>query len=132
MTTYRDWAALIGRILLGLMFVTSGWDKISGFAGTAGYIASAGLPMPQVLAVVAILIEFVGGIMLIVGWQARWAGLALSVFTLVAALGFHRYWDAPPANQMAESLNFWKNISIAGGMLMVFALGPGRISFDKG
>ena len=130
MTNYH-WAALAGRILLALIFVTSGFTKIGGFEGTAGYIASEGLPMPQVLAALTILVELGGGILLVVGWKARWAALALAVFTLVAAVIFHNYWAVPAAERMAQYINFWKNISMVGGMLMVFAFGPGRYSVDR-
>lgn len=130
-STYH-WAALAGRILLGVMFAMSGFDKIGGFEGTAGYIASKGLPLPQVLTVLTILVELGGGILLIVGWKARWAALALAVFTLLAAFLFHGYWGVPQAQRMSEYNSFWKNVTIAGGMLMVFAFGPGRHSLDKG
>lgn len=132
MTANRDWAALVGRILLALIFVQSGWEKLMDLGGTAAYVASAGLPTPTVAAYVAMVVELLGGALLIVGFQARLAGLVLALFTLVAAFGFHRYWSSPPAEQLMQYLNFWKNISIAGGMFMVFALGPGRLSIDRG
>lgn len=131
MTTNRDWAALAGRVLLALIFVQAGWGKLMDLGGTAGYIASAGLPMPTAAAYAGMAIELLGGILLIVGYQARLAGLVLAVFTLVATFGFHRYWSVPADQQMMQYLNFWKNIAIAGGMLMVFALGPGRLSIDR-
>jgi putative oxidoreductase len=132
MTTSRDWAALVGRILLAAIYVHSGFGKIGGFAGTVGYIQSKGLPMPEVGAILAIVIELGGGLMLIAGWKARWAALAMAAFTLAAAVLFHAYWTLPPAQQMADFLNFWKNLSMTGGLLMVYALGPGRLSVDKG
>lgn len=130
-TIQYDWAALVGRILLAAIFVTSGFDKIGGFEGAVGYIASKGLPMPQVLAVLSIAVELGGGILLVIGWKARWAALAIAVFTLLAAFLFHNYWTYPAAERMTQYLNFWKNLSMAGGMLMVFALGPGRYSVDR-
>ena len=126
-----DGAALVGRILLAALFIISGFGKIGGFEGTAGYIASKGLPMPQVLATLTILIELGGGIMLAVGWKARWAALAIAVFTLLAAVLFHPYWTVTGPARMGEFNSFWKNVSITGGMLMVFAFGPGRYSVDK-
>jgi putative oxidoreductase len=129
--SYSDAAALVGRILLALIFITSGWGKISGFEGTVGYIASKGLPLPQVGAVLAIVVELGGGILLAIGYKARWAALALAVFTLVAAIFFHNYWAVEAAQKMGQQINFWKNVSITGGMLMVFAFGPGRLSVDK-
>ena len=125
-------AALVGRILLALIFITSGFNKIMGFEGTVGYIASKGLPLPQVGAIVAILCELGGGLLLAIGFKARWAALVLALFTLAAAILFHNYWALSDAAQIAANkINFWKNVSISGGMLMVFAFGPGRYSVDK-
>lgn len=125
-------AALVGRILLALIFITSGFGKIGGFEGTVGYIASKHLPLPQVGAIIAIICELGGGILLAVGFKARWAGLVLAIFTLAAAILFHNYWDLTDAAQkMDNQIHFWKNVAISGGMLMVFAFGPGRYSLDK-
>lgn len=132
MTATKDTAALIGRILLALMFVTAGFSKIGGFEGTAGYIASKGLPLPQVGAAIAIAVEVIGGIMLIVGWKARWAALALAIFTFFASIFFHNYWAMADAARMTNQLMFFKNVSVIGGMLIVLAFGPGRYSADRG
>ncbi len=127
---YQNQVALVGRILLGLMFVMSGFEKVMGFEGTAGYIASKGLPLPAVLAALTIAVELGGGLMLVFGLFARWAGFALAGFSILAAVIFHNYWDAEQASYMEQYLNFWKNITVAGGMLMVAAFGPGSIAFD--
>jgi putative oxidoreductase len=124
-------AALVGRILLALIFITSGFEKLMGFSGTVGYIASKGLPLPQVGAALAVLVELGGGLMLAIGFKARWAALAIAIFSLAAGFLFHDFWNADAASKMMQSINFWKNVSIAGGMLMVFAFGPGRYSVDK-
>jgi len=125
-------AALLGRILLALIFITSGFGKITGFEDTVGYIASKGLPLPQLGAIIAIIVEVGGSILLVIGYKARWAALALAIFTLAAAIFFHNYWAVEAAEKIGQQINFWKNISMAGGMLMVFAHGPGRYSVDKG
>ena len=130
-TATQNAAALAGRILLALIFITSGWGKIAGFDGTVGYIASKGLPLPQAGAILAILVELGGGLLLAIGFKARWAGLVLAIFTLAAGILFHDFWNADAAAKMGQSINFWKNVSIAGGMLMVFAFGPGAYSVDK-
>ena len=127
----QNTAALVGRILLAAIFLTSGFGKVTGFEGTVGYIASKHVFMPQVAAIVAILCELGGGILLLVGFKARWAGLALAIFTLAAGFLFHDYWNADAAAKMGQQINFWKNVAISGGMLMVFAFGPGRYSVDK-
>ena len=124
-------AALVGRVLLAVLFIISGFGKIGGFEGTAGYIASKGLPMPQVVAAGTIALELGGGILLAIGYKARWAALAIAVFTLLAAVIFHNFWAVEAAQKMTQQINFLKNLSIAGGMLMVFAFGPGRYSVDK-
>ena len=124
-------AALVGRILIALIFITSGFGKITGFEGTVGYIASKGLPLPQIGAIVAILVELGGGVLLAIGYKARWAALAIAIFTLAAAILFHNYWAVEAAEKMGQQINFWKNIAITGGALMVFAFGPGRYSVDK-
>ena len=124
-------AALAGRVLLAVIFIISGFGKISGFDGTVGYIASKGLPMPQLVAAGTIALELGGGILLAIGYKARWAALAIAVFTLLAAIIFHNFWAVEAAQKMAQQINFLKNLAITGGMLMVFAFGPGRYSVDK-
>lgn len=131
MTANRDLAALAGRILLTLIFITSGFGKIGGFEGTAAYIASKGLPLPQLGAAIAIAVELGGGLLVLVGWKARWAALALAVFTLATAVFFHPYWTVAADKRMADYLSFWKNLAIAGGFLTVYAFGPGRFSVDR-
>ena len=130
-TVSYDWAALAGRLMLAAIFIMSGLSKISGFDGAVGAIASKGLPVPQVLAALTIAVELGGGILLAVGLKARWAALAIGVFTVLAALLFHNYWAVAPEQRMAQYINFWKNVAMTGGMLMVFAFGPGRYSIDR-
>ena len=133
MTASRDLAALIGRVLLAFMFVYAGFGKIGGFEGTEGYIASKNLPLPAVATVIAIVVEFVGGLMLAVGWKARWAALAVAVFTLFASILFHNFWAMTDAAAVGvNQLLFMKNIAVIGGLLMVVAFGPGRYSLDRG
>jgi putative oxidoreductase len=121
---------VIARILLALMFVLAGIEKLSGLDGTAGYIASRGLPAPMLLAAAAGVLELGAGVLLIVGWQARWAALALAAFTLVASVIFHNFWAVPEAQQMTQQLMFMKNIAVIGGLLFVFAFGAGALSLD--
>ena len=121
--------ALFGG-LLALMFVLAGFDKLTGIEGTAGYIASAGLPMATALAVIVGLLELFGGLALMVGFHARWAALALGLFTLVASLLFHNFWAMPADQAFMQKLMFMKNLSIVGGMFVVAALGAGSLSLD--
>ncbi|MEO5698179.1 MAG: DoxX family protein [Burkholderiaceae bacterium] len=122
--------ALIGRIMLALMFVLAGISKIGGFAGTAGYIGSKGLPMPDVLAALTILLEIGGGLALVFGLFTRWAAIALALFTLLASVIFHNFWAVPEAQQMTQQLMFMKNISVAGGLFVLAAFGAGALSLD--
>lgn len=127
-----DVAALLARVLLVALFLVSGLDKITGFADTVSYIAAHRLPFATLGALIAVAVELGGGLLALVGWKARWAALILAIYTVVAGFLFHAYWaDADPAARMGDFINFWKNISIAGGLLMMFAFGPGRFSVDR-
>lgn len=128
MTT--QYAPLIGRILLALIFIISGFGKITNFHSTADYMAGQGLPIPQVLLIATILIELGGGIMLVLGWQARWAALAIFLFIIPTTLIFHPFWAADAA-QMQNQINFMKNVAIMGGMLYIMAYGSGPYSLGK-
>ncbi|HQR55053.1 MAG TPA: DoxX family protein [Burkholderiaceae bacterium] len=123
--------ALLGRILLALVFLLSGIGKLRGFDGTMAYISSAGLPLPGVLAALALALEIVAGVALILGYRTRWAALALAAFTLVAAFLFHNFWSMPEQAQVMQQIMFLKNLAIAGGLLMVAAYGPGAWSVDR-
>ncbi|MGJ7541306.1 DoxX family protein [Variovorax sp. LT1R16] len=127
----QDVAALVGRILLAALFVPAGFSKLMGFAGTVGYIASVGLPLPQVAAAVAILVELGLGLALLVGFKTRWAAIGIALFTLVATFAFHNYWAMPADKAFVNQLMFFKNIAVVGGLLVVWAFGPGRLSIDK-
>lgn len=125
---------LFGRVLLALIFIIAGLHKISGFDGTVEMMAGRGLPLPQVLLVATILIELGGGLMILLGWHARWAALAIFLFLIPTTLIFHAYWSVDPSqplmvkNQMNQ---FMKNLAIMGGMLYVVAYGSGPFSLKK-
>lgn len=123
--------ALVGRILIAYLFIPAGIGKLMGFSGTVGYITSVGLPLPEVGAAIAVLVELVLGIALLVGFKTRWTAILMAVFTVATALFFHKYWSAPDAMKMMQQINFNKNIAIAGGLLALAAFGPGRFSIDK-
>ena len=132
MDSRKDGAALVGRVLLALMFVWAGYGKITAYDGTAGFMASMGIPMVGVLLPLTILVELGGGLALIVGWQARWAALLLAAFTVIASVVFHNFWTMTGDAAMTNLLFFYKNVAVIGGLLMVFAFGPGRLSVDRG
>lgn len=131
MNALNSLGPLVGRILMALIFVMSGFGKITGFEETVGFIASKGLPMPELLAISAIFVELGGGVMLIFGWNARWAAAAIFVFTAMAALFFHNFWAVPPNEAQNQMINFMKNISIMGGLLYVVVHGSGPFSLSR-
>ena len=122
--------SLIGRALLALLFIPAGFAKLTGFAGTVGYIASKGVPFPELAAAAAVGVELGLGILLLVGWQARWAALGLAFFTVVVTFIFHAFWAVPADQVMQQQQAFFKNIAVVGGLLTVAAWGPGSWSFD--
>lgn len=121
-----DVLMLIGRVLISIIFLVSGYGKIVGFAGTVAFVGTA-LPFPTLLTALAIIIEVVGSLMLLIGYKTRLAAAALIVFTTVATLAFH----LNLADQ-AQSVQFMKNLAIIGGLLYVYALGAGNMSLDSG
>lgn len=127
---YQNPLALIARILLALLFLIAGFGKIGGFAGTAGYIASKGLPLPELGAAIAIVVEFGGALALIAGFQTRIVALVMAVFTVATGVIFHNYWAMPADQVMVNQIMFMKNLSIAGGLLMLSAFGAGSLSLD--
>lgn len=131
MSVVEKFGPLLGRILIALLFIPAGVSKISGFAGTVGYIASKGLPLPQVAAAGTIVVEVLVGLALLIGFKARWAALILALFTLLAAFLFHNFWAMPADQQMMQSINFFKNLAIVGGLLFVAANGAGPLSLDN-
>jgi putative oxidoreductase len=131
MNALDRYGPLVGRILLSLIFIISGFGKITGFSGTVGYIASKGLPAPALFAILAIVFELGGGLMLLTGWKARLGAAALFVFTALAALLFHNYWALPPEQAQNQMIHFMKNITIMGGLLYVVVYGPGPFSLGE-
>jgi putative oxidoreductase len=131
MSQFQPWGLLLGRLLLAYVFVLNGYAKIAGFAGTAKYMASKGMPLIEPLLVGTIIIELVGGLMLAVGWKARWAAWAFFLWLIPVTLVFHAFWTYPEAQVMAQTIQFQKNLAIMGGMLFVAFMGPGRLSLDK-
>lgn len=121
---------LVGRVLMAALFLPAGVSKIAGFAGTVGYIASKGVPLPEAAAIIAIIVEVGGGLALILGFKTRWAALALALFTLIATFMFHNYWTLPADQQMVQQLMFMKNIAVIGGLLTLAAWGAGAWSMD--
>jgi len=125
-TAQQDWMVLLARILLVALFLITGLGKLADPAGTIGYIASVGLPMPTLAYGGAVAVEVLGGLAVLIGFKTRLAALAIAAFSIVAAVAFH--------NQLSDQMQmimFLKNFSIAGGFLLLAAFGPGRYSLDR-
>jgi putative oxidoreductase len=120
-----DEVILLARVLLMLLFVLFGWSKLTGFSGTVGYMASVGLPFPTVAAAVVVLMEFFVGLAIMLGFGTRPLALLLALYTLGTALIGHHYWTMDGAERMANMINFYKNVSIIGGLLLLSVTGPG-------
>lgn len=130
MNTIKRFGPLAGRFLLAAIFIFAGFNKFTGLEGTAGYIASKGLPLPSLLAIGAGVVEFFGGLAILVGFKTRWAAGAVLVFTAIAALIFHNFWAVPADQVQNQMIHFMKNLSIVGGLLYVVVYGSGPLSID--
>lgn len=126
----RATTALVGRILIAAIFLVSGIAKLTDTTGTAAHMAAAGIPAAETLAVIAGLAEILGGAALALGFFGRLGALGLIVFMIPTTLLFHGFWMFEGAEQKMQMVNFMKNLAIIGGLVMVFAHGPGRHSVD--
>jgi len=127
----NDFVLLISRILLVTLFVLFGWAKATGFPGTVDYMAHVGAPVPMVSAIIAVVMELGVGILIVVGFYTRPLAVLLALYTIGTALIGHHFWNETGAEQMMNMINFYKNVSIAGGLLALAVTGPGRFSIDR-
>ena len=125
-----DGALLIARFMLVLLFLIFGWQKLTGFSGTEAYMASVGAPLPWLSTVIAIVVEFFIGIALLLGVAVRPLALLMLIYTLATALIGHRYWALTGMDRFEAMINFYKNISIMGGFLLLYVTGAGKYSVD--
>jgi len=132
MSAFSSFFAFFARIFLAVMFVVSGWAKLTDFGGTVGYVASNGLPVPQLFAALTILVELGGGILLILGLFSRLAAFIMAGFTLLTIVLVHHFWTMTDADAAMNQLMAMKNLAIAGGLLMVTAFGPGAWAIGPG
>jgi putative oxidoreductase len=131
MTTFgservRDEVLLVARILLIVLFLVFGWSKLTGYAGTVGYMTQVGAPMPSIAALVAIMVEVFVALAVALGVWTR----LLALYTLGTGLIGHPFWTMEGADRYANATNFYKNISIIGGFLLLYVTGAGSYSVD--
>lgn len=129
--TVRQYGPLVGRILIAVIFLKSGFGKITGFSGTAAYMASQGMPFAEFLLAGAVVFELAGAVMLILGWRVHWGALLLVVFMIPATLMFHNFWAVEAAQYQNQLNHFLKNLAMTGGLLYVMAFGAGPLSLDR-
>lgn len=123
-------APLIGRILVAAIFLWSGIGKIGGFAGTAGYMTSMGVPLAELALVITIVVEIGAALMLILGWHARLGAAALLLWMIPVTLVFHAFWAVPVEQAQMQMIQFFKNVGLMGAMLLIIGFGSGPYSID--
>jgi putative oxidoreductase len=126
----RDGLLLVCRILLMLLFVIFGWEKLTGFGGTIGYFSQTGVPLPALAAVVAVVMEFVVGLAIVFGLLTRPLAVILAIYTLATAIIGHHFWSMSGMARVENEINFFKNVSIIGGLFLLYLTGAGRYSID--
>ncbi|KVM63319.1 DoxX family protein [Burkholderia ubonensis] len=127
----RDGLLLAARVLMMVLFILFGWQKLTGFSGTVAYMASTGAPSPELSAVIAVAVELVGGLLIAIGFHTRPLALLFAAYTVATAFIGHRYWAAHGMDQYIAMINFYKNVSIVGGLLLLALTGPGKYSLDR-
>jgi putative oxidoreductase len=129
--TAQNLGALLGRVLLALIFLVSGVGKVMDPAGTLGYMNSAHLPAAQLLLWASAVVETGAGLALVLGWKARWGAAALFLWMIPVTAVFHNPWAGDPSQAGMQMIHLLKNLGIIGGLLMLLAFGPGGWSVDR-
>jgi len=126
----RNAAILIARMMLALLFIIFGWKKLTGFSGAVISMAATGAPAPEVSAAIAVVMEFFVGLAILIGVATRPLALLLMLYTLGTAIIGHHYWTMTGMDQFENMINFYKNVSIMGGLLLLYVTGAGKYSVD--
>ncbi|AFJ47055.1 DoxX family protein [Shimwellia blattae] len=127
----RSFLILIARLALIVLFLLSGFPKLTGFSGTVQYMASLGAPLPTVAAAIAVLMEVAGSILIAIGFFTRPLAIIFAVYTLATGFIGHPYWTMSGDAVMPNMINFYKNLAITGGFILLALTGPGAISVDR-
>lgn len=131
MKSSQDMMLLLGRVFLSLMFIMAGGTKISTFAATAADMTARQVPYSEILLVIAIIMELGGGLMVLLGYRARFGAALLFLFIIPVSYFFHDFWNLTGVASSEQMYHLLKNITILGGLLYVMTFGAGRYSFDK-
>lgn len=128
MNAVTQYACLIGRILIGQLFLLAGISKIGQFGQLAAGIAAKGWPASQVALIITIIIEIGGAVMLILGWRAKLAAAAIFLWIIPVTFTFHNFWNMTGPVAYVNQIMFQKDLALMGGLLFIFVFGPGRYS----
>lgn len=126
-----DGVILLARILLMILFVPAGWAKLIHFSGTVALMGHIGLPLPLLAAIIAVVMELPVGLAVVVGIYTRPLALLLAIYTLAAGFIGHHYWTMAGPERTGNMINFYKNVAICGGFLLLWVTGAGKYSIDK-
>jgi putative oxidoreductase len=132
---WQDFLLLVGRVMIGWIFVQSGFRKLSDmnvfiYEGPNSLVGR-GVPGAGFWGWIGAPLEFIGGLLILLGFASRYAALAIFIFTVVATLIAHRYWEFSPPQRAAQHSHFFKNLSMMGGLLVLFVVGTGRYAVDS-
>ena len=127
---FSDEVILLARLLLVVLFLKFGWSKLLDYSGTVGYMAQTGVPVPELSALIAIVMEVFVSLAILLGLATRPLALLMAVYTLATGFLAHHYWTMTGAAQYENEINFYKNVSIVGGFLLLYAAGPGKYALD--
>jgi putative oxidoreductase len=127
----KQYGPLVGRILITVIFLKSGFEKLTAFSAVSGMLAKMGMPFADLLVVGAIVFELGGSLMVLLGWYARWGALLLAIFTVLATLMFHNFWAVDAAQYQNQLGHFLKNLSIIGALAYIMGMGSGPYSLAK-
>jgi putative oxidoreductase len=128
---HRDSLLLLARILLGGIFVVSGYGKLMGLSAFAASLAQKGVPFAPTMALIGAPVEFFGGLAIVLGIETRYAAALMVAFVIVATLISHRFWELQGAARQMQQTQFSKNIAIIGGFVLLFAAGGGRLAVTR-
>ncbi|MGE4482833.1 DoxX family protein [Acidocella sp.] len=128
---HADTLILAARILLMALFLIFGWQKLTHFGFTIGYMAHTGAPMPTLAALISTVMELGVGLALLSGAFTRPLAPLMCLYTLGTGLIGHHYWTMSGMERFENEINFYKNLSIMGGLLLLSLTGAGRYSIDR-